>query len=278
MNTRFQHGFNLLELMAALAVLGILFSLGVPSFTQMVRDNRVVAETNELVVALSVARSEAVKRGLPVAVCARTGPTTNVCQTGTSNNWANGWLVFTDQRAPQAKSAPTTRSCSDSMRCTGRRRVLTNNRPVVRFGALGPAAERRGRHYVHDQAHRMHRQQSAHSQDHRDRTPAHQQGSMPMSRLRTALSRRAQSGMTLVEVLVTAVMISVGLLGVAALQLTSLKSNQESYVRSQAAMLAADLLDRMRANQAGFAPATTKWPGHRLDRHVQRARSLPTTS
>ena len=74
---------------------------------------------------------------------------------------------------------------------------------------------------------------------------------MPVSRLRSALSRRAQSGMTLVEVLVTAVIISVGLLGVAALQLTSLKSNQESYVRSQAAMLAADLLDRMRANQAG---------------------------
>jgi type IV pilus assembly protein PilV len=52
-------------------------------------------------------------------------------------------------------------------------------------------------------------------------------------------------------VLVTMVMISVGLLGVAALQLTSLRSNQESYVRSQAAMLAADILDRMRANQAG---------------------------
>ena len=38
----------------------------------------------------------------------------------------------------------------------------------------------------------------------------------------------------------------------AALQVSSLKGNQESYVRSQAAMLAADMLDRMRANQAGF--------------------------
>lgn len=63
---------------------------------------------------------------------------------------------------------------------------------------------------------------------------------------------RKQQGMTLIEVLVTTVIISIGLLGVAALQLTSLKSNQESYVRSQAAMLAADLLDRMRANQTGF--------------------------
>ena len=65
-------------------------------------------------------------------------------------------------------------------------------------------------------------------------------------------SGRAQSGMTLVEVLVTLVLISVGLLGVAALQLTSLKNNQESYVRSQAAVLAADILDRMRSNQSGF--------------------------
>lgn len=73
-----------------------------------------------------------------------------------------------------------------------------------------------------------------------------------MSPLHASLSSRRQSGMTLVEVLVTLVVISVGLLGVAALQLTSLKGNQESYVRSQAAMLAADLLDRMRANQAGF--------------------------
>jgi type IV pilus assembly protein PilV len=56
-------------------------------------------------------------------------------------------------------------------------------------------------------------------------------------------------GMTLIEVLVTLVIISVGLLGVAALQLTTLRNNYDAYVRSQAAMLAADLLDRMRANR-----------------------------
>ncbi len=68
----------------------------------------------------------------------------------------------------------------------------------------------------------------------------------------TPRSHRAQNGMTLVEVLVTLILISVGLLGVAALQLTNLKNSQESYVRSQAAVLAADILDRMRANQSGF--------------------------
>ncbi len=75
-------------------------------------------------------------------------------------------------------------------------------------------------------------------------------------------------------------LISVGLLGVAALQLTSLKNNQESYVRSQAAMLAADLLDRMRSNQAGFAPATTTWRALRAasTRRARPARlPLPTS-
>jgi type IV pilus assembly protein PilV len=64
--------------------------------------------------------------------------------------------------------------------------------------------------------------------------------------------RRSQSGMTLVEILVTVVVISVGLLGVAALQLWTLKGNQEAYVRSQASVLAGYILDRIRANQAGF--------------------------
>ncbi|MET0984904.1 MAG: type IV pilus modification protein PilV [Steroidobacteraceae bacterium] len=61
-----------------------------------------------------------------------------------------------------------------------------------------------------------------------------------------------QKGFTLVEVLVTLVLTSVGLLGMAALQLTTLKSNQEAYVRSQASMLSGYILDRMRANQRGF--------------------------
>lgn len=62
----------------------------------------------------------------------------------------------------------------------------------------------------------------------------------------------AQSGMTLVEVLVTLVIISIGLLGVAALQLTTLKGNQEAYVRGQASVLAGFILERIRANQQGF--------------------------
>lgn len=63
-------------------------------------------------------------------------------------------------------------------------------------------------------------------------------------------SSRHGGGFTLLEVLVSLLILSVGLLGIAGLQLTGLRSNQSAYVRSQATILAYDILDRMRANRA----------------------------
>jgi type IV pilus assembly protein PilV len=59
---------------------------------------------------------------------------------------------------------------------------------------------------------------------------------------------RLQAGTSLVEVLVSIIIISIGLLGLAALQSTSLKLSYESYVRTQATFLAYDMIDRIRAN------------------------------
>nr|WP_298144330.1 type IV pilus modification protein PilV [uncultured Pseudomonas sp.] len=58
-----------------------------------------------------------------------------------------------------------------------------------------------------------------------------------------------QQGTTLIEVLITLVILSIGLLGLALLQVTSVQSNQSAYYRSQVTVLAYDLADRMRANR-----------------------------
>ncbi|VXC94151.1 type IV pilus modification protein PilV [Pseudomonas sp. 9Ag] len=58
-----------------------------------------------------------------------------------------------------------------------------------------------------------------------------------------------QRGATLIEVLVAMLILSVGLLGLAGMQMTALKSNQSAYYRSQATVLAYDIIDRMRANR-----------------------------
>jgi type IV pilus assembly protein PilV len=64
------------------------------------------------------------------------------------------------------------------------------------------------------------------------------------------------TGFTFIEVLIAVVLLAGGLLGLAALQATSLKNNQSAYNRSQATQLAYELADRIRANTAGLAVYT----------------------
>jgi type IV pilus assembly protein PilV len=61
---------------------------------------------------------------------------------------------------------------------------------------------------------------------------------------------KRQSGSTLLEVLVAVVILAFGLLGLAGLQATSVKSNHSAYLRSQASLLAYDMADRMRATRS----------------------------
>jgi len=79
-----QQGLTLIELMVTLAVAIILITVGMPMFTGMAANNRAAAQTNDLVSALKLARSEAVKRSAPV-VTRRAGAA-----------WTDGWLVFID--------------------------------------------------------------------------------------------------------------------------------------------------------------------------------------
>lgn len=62
-----------------------------------------------------------------------------------------------------------------------------------------------------------------------------------------------QHGFSLVEVLIALAVLSIGLLGLAALQTVSLRVGHDSYQRTQATMLAYDIVDRMRANPVALA-------------------------
>jgi type IV pilus assembly protein PilV len=62
-------------------------------------------------------------------------------------------------------------------------------------------------------------------------------------------SSRLNNGFTLLEVLVSLVIIAIGLLGMVGLQVTTMKNNNNSGMRTQAMFLAEDLAERMRANE-----------------------------
>jgi type IV pilus assembly protein PilV len=62
-------------------------------------------------------------------------------------------------------------------------------------------------------------------------------------------TKRSASGFTLLEVLIAVLVLSIGLLGLAGLQITSLKFNHSAYMRTAATNLAYDMADRMRVNR-----------------------------
>lgn len=88
---RATRGVTLLELMVVVAVLAIVTAIAFPSFTGTIQSNRVATGTNELIAALSLARSEALRSPGGAAVCTTTNGT--ACN-GTS--WEDGWMVWID--------------------------------------------------------------------------------------------------------------------------------------------------------------------------------------
>ena len=68
-----------------------------------------------------------------------------------------------------------------------------------------------------------------------------------MKRLRMKANQR-QRGISLIEVMVSVLIVSLGLLGAAALQAAALRNNQGSYERTQTSILTQGIFDAMRAN------------------------------
>jgi type IV pilus assembly protein PilV len=69
--------------------------------------------------------------------------------------------------------------------------------------------------------------------------------------------RSHQQGVSLVEVLVALVVMSVGMLGIASLYVTSLQTGRSALIRTQAVNIVNDMADRIRANSRGQAAYKT---------------------
>ena len=61
-------------------------------------------------------------------------------------------------------------------------------------------------------------------------------------------STRRQRGFTMIEVLIAVLVLAIGLLGMAHMQASGMRSTHGAYLRTQATVLAGDILDSMRAN------------------------------
>src|SRR3990167_4880706 len=84
-------GVTILELLIALAILGILATVSLPGFMDMLGRMSANSAAMALAGTLSLARSEAIKSGFDVSICATQDGAD--CDAG---NWSKGWIVFVD--------------------------------------------------------------------------------------------------------------------------------------------------------------------------------------
>lgn len=96
---RNERGFTLIELIVTLAVLAIVAGLAMPGFNNLIQSNRAAALGEDLLTAVNYTRSEAVRRGQRVSLCASNNGTD--CQGG----WTDGWIVVVDTAS--GTSGPT---------------------------------------------------------------------------------------------------------------------------------------------------------------------------
>lgn len=124
-------GFTLIELMITLAVAAIVLTIGIPSFSDFVKNNRLVGYANEFVAAAHLARSEAIKRRRYGYICASSNQSS--CTGGT--NWAVGWITWVDDNGdgtPQSGELLRARQALD-----GTVSYTSNGATRFRFDPMG---------------------------------------------------------------------------------------------------------------------------------------------
>lgn len=87
-----QSGFTTVELLTTLLVAGILTAMAVPSFSRFVASSHVIEQTNDLVAAVNLGRSEAIRRNVRIRLCRASTNVATTCATG-SGTWRN-WILL----------------------------------------------------------------------------------------------------------------------------------------------------------------------------------------
>ena len=90
-----QTGFTLIELMFVVILAGILLGIGIPNYRQFIQNSRMAQFSNDLIADINLARSEALKRRLPVTICASANSAASSPTCADGGSFAQ-WIVFVD--------------------------------------------------------------------------------------------------------------------------------------------------------------------------------------
>lgn len=119
-----ESGLTLIELIITITLFAIVVTAALPALQSFIQNHRVAAQANGLVTAIQLARSEALKRGGSVTLCASDNGT--AC----GGSWNDGWMVREDEDLEHLQSWP---ALSGRASFTG----VASLPAEVQFGASG---------------------------------------------------------------------------------------------------------------------------------------------
>lgn len=107
-----EQGFTLPDVLITVSLMGVLSAVAVPAYKSMHIKNRFASEVNALVGSLHYARSESIKRGQDVVICATQNSAADRPTCSENGNWHEGWMVFV---APDTLPDPARPDSSDDV-------------------------------------------------------------------------------------------------------------------------------------------------------------------
>lgn len=135
-------GFTLVEMLITVVIGAILVAAAVPSFRGALAQSDMNGRAAALSRAINLARSEAVKRARPVAVCRSDAPevAVPVCA-GAGGDWSSGWVVFVDNLNGNANVIDGNDVVIQVQQAFRGNATITSNggQPTIRFNAMGLA-------------------------------------------------------------------------------------------------------------------------------------------
>lgn len=96
-----QSGFTIYELLITMLVIGIILSIGIPSFSEFTQNSRISGTANDLHSSFQLARSEAARSKSNITICASSNSMDAAAACG--GTFDDGWIIFTDLNGDLAR-------------------------------------------------------------------------------------------------------------------------------------------------------------------------------
>ena len=131
-------GYTLIELLIVVSIVSVLVALSAPGFQDTIEASTTNSQIKVMLTTLNLARSEAIKRGQDVALCASNDGTD--CD---EDDWSEGWIVFVDNNGDADGTAGSVDGGDEIIRVfdtLGAGSTLTFTTDLYAYNSLGFSA------------------------------------------------------------------------------------------------------------------------------------------